>query len=77
MALDNKSTMPTLHHLDRKMDSVNDEINDFMHDQASGEATDPAAFMELMEKRSNMQRAMDAQFKLNEKPLKTVLNESH
>jgi cell fate (sporulation/competence/biofilm development) regulator YlbF (YheA/YmcA/DUF963 family) len=68
-------TMFALRRLTEKFDAAGDGINDFNRRQAQGEKTDPAEFMELLEKRSITQHAMQAQFKLHEKPLKTVLNE--
>lgn len=72
----NQVTIPALRRLDGKVDSINDELNDLTRAQAAGENPDPAEFMQLMEKRLNTQQAMQAQYKLNDKPLKTVLNES-
>lgn len=76
MSMNHQATMPILHRLDKKMDSVNDDIDDFMQAQAAGEAPDPAEFTRLIEKRMTTQQAIQAQFKLNEKPMKTVLNET-
>jgi len=73
----NSTTIPTLRRMDSKVDAINEEVEGVMEDQASGGNPDPTEFMQLMEKRMNAQQAMQAQFKLNEKPLKTVLNESH
>lgn len=73
----NSTTIPTLRRMDSKVDAINEEVEGVMEDQANGGNPDPSEFMQLMEKRMNAQQAMQAQFKLNEKPLKTVLNESH
>lgn len=69
-------TMVALRRLTHKFDAVGDRINDFSQRQANGENPDPAEFMKLLEARSHTQIAMQAQFKLHEKPLKTVLNET-
>lgn len=76
MSINHKESIHNLRHLDGKVDAINNDINDFMLAQANGEAPDPAQFTELLEKRVTAQQAMQAQFKLNEKPLKTVLNET-
>lgn len=76
MAINQKETFQNLRRFDGKLDSINHEINDFMRAQAAGEAPDPEQFSQLIERRMTTQQAMQAQFKLNEKPLKTVLNET-
>jgi len=65
-----------LRRLTHKFDAVGDQLNDFHRRFAQGENPDPSEFMKLLEKRSHTQMAMQAQFKLYEKPLKTVLNET-
>lgn len=69
------STAP-LRRLDRELDTTNGRIEDFMQAQAAGEQPDPAAFTAMLEKRMTVQQAMQAQVKLNEKPIKTVLTET-
>jgi hypothetical protein len=72
------TTSPSLEPLRRghqKIDEVNGQISDFMQAQAGGEKPDPAAFTALLEKRMTVQQAMQAQLKLHEKPLKSVLAE--
>lgn len=68
--------MSALRRLNDKFDAQGDQMNDFMARQAQGENPDPAAFMKLLEQRSTTSEALQAQFKLHEKPLKTVLNET-
>jgi hypothetical protein len=51
-------------------------MNDFMRRQANGEQPDPAEFMSILTKRSVVHDAMQAQSKLYEKPMQTVLNET-
>lgn len=70
------ATMSTLRRMDSKVDSINNEVDELMEGNTTGENADPTEFMQLMEKRVTAQQAMQAQFKLNEKPLKTVLNET-
>ncbi len=65
-----------LRRLTQRFDGTGEQINDFLRRQAHGEPVDPQQFMKLMELRSHAQQAMQAQFKLHEKPLKTVLNET-
>lgn len=73
------TSSPALEPLRRgqqKIDQVNGQIENFMHAQASGEKPDPGAFMAMLEKRMTVQQSMQAQLKLHEKPLKSVLTES-
>lgn len=65
----------TLKHLETRFDEAGANMSDFMQADAAGEKPDPAEFVKMLEQRSVTQRAMEAQFKLFEKPLKTVLNE--
>ncbi|OGB25908.1 MAG: hypothetical protein A3I66_12065 [Burkholderiales bacterium RIFCSPLOWO2_02_FULL_57_36] len=65
-----------LRRLDNKFTDQQNGINDFMESHANGENPDPALFSKLLEQRSVTHQAMQAQFKLHEKPLKTVLNET-
>jgi len=72
-------TNQALHDLRRtnnKLDDNNDQLHDFMDRQMHGENPDPNEFMQIMEQRSNAKSAMQAQFRLYEKPMKTVLNET-
>ncbi|HYD61649.1 MAG TPA: hypothetical protein VEC35_14885 [Noviherbaspirillum sp.] len=75
-SLSTAHTMSALRRLTNRFDAAGDQINDFAHRQAQGENPDPAEFMKLLEQRSVTGQAMQAQFKLREKPLKTVLNET-
>jgi hypothetical protein len=73
------SSNPTIHalrHLDGRLDSVNAQMDDFMYRQTNGENPDPAEFTRLLEKSETTKSAMQAQFQLLDKPLKTVLTES-
>ncbi|MGZ5858993.1 MAG: hypothetical protein ACXWJK_17325 [Burkholderiaceae bacterium] len=73
---DNSSAMCALRRLNTQFDSQAAQINNFNQRQANGENPDPQQFMKLLEARSVTKEAMEAQFKLREKPLKTVLNET-
>lgn len=64
-----------MRRMNDKLDSANGQIEDFMQAQAGGERPDPAAFMGMLEKKAAAQQALQAQLKLHEKPLKTVLSE--
>lgn len=76
MSVNQSASIAPLRHMDRKLDATNDRLDDFMQAQAAGEKPDPAAFTAMLEQRMTVQQAMQAQLKLHEKPLKTVLTES-
>jgi hypothetical protein len=76
MSNDNNPIMHTLKHLEKRFDDSDRKMSAFMEADAAGEQPDPREFMGLLEQRSVTRRAMEAQFKLYEKPLKTVLTES-
>ena len=69
-------TMSALHRLTNKFDAAGGQINDFTQRCAQGEKPDPAEFMRLLEQQSITKDVMQAQVKLHEKPLKTVMNET-
>ena len=69
-------SMYALRRTNDKLDGTNDRIHDFMERQMNGEKPDPEEFMKLLEKQANTQQVLQAQFKLHEKPMKTVLNET-
>ncbi len=71
----NNQTMLALRRLNGKFDEQGTQMNDFMQRQAHGENPDPALFSKLLDQHSVTSAAMQAQFKLYEKPLKTVMNE--
>jgi hypothetical protein len=60
----------------REVDSLNAQLDDHTRAKARGENPDGQAFVKLVEKRMVSMQAMQAQVKLNEKPLHTVLTES-
>lgn len=68
--------MSALRRLNTRYDEQGAQLTDFNQRQADGENPDPDAFMKLLDQRSVTQQAMQAQFKLYEKPLKTVLSET-
>ncbi|MET3133294.1 hypothetical protein AAKU55_003584 [Oxalobacteraceae bacterium GrIS 1.11] len=76
MANDSNRVMHALRHLERRFDESGRQMSDFMAADAAGEQPDPQQFTALLEHRSVTRRAMEAQYKLHEKPLKTVLTES-
>lgn len=76
MSFSQFASLNQLRRLDGKLDGANAQINDFLRAQAVGEEPDPAAFTALLEQRMTVQQSMQAQFKLHDKPLKTVLTES-
>lgn len=69
-------TLAGLRRLNDKYDNQAMEINRFLNAEKNGETQDPELFHKLLEQRSVTKDAMQAQFKLYEKPLKTVLNET-
>ena len=66
----------SLRRLSNRSDAVGDEMADFARRQANGEQPNPDEFMKLLQLRSTTHDAMTAQFKLIEKPMKTVLQET-
>lgn len=68
--------MLALRRLNTRYDEQAAQITDFNQRQADGENPDQNEFMRLLDQRSVTQQAMEAQFKLYEKPLKTVMNET-
>ena len=75
--MSDNQTINALRRLSNRSDAADDEMNAFMQRQASGEKPDPAEFSAILTKRSVVHDAMEAQFKLNDKPLKTALSETH
>lgn len=72
----NTQTLFGLNRLNNKFEEQGNQLNDFMGSQARGESPDPEMFAKLLEQRSVTHQAMQAQFKLYEKPLKTVMTEA-
>jgi hypothetical protein len=68
--------MNGLRRLNSKFDETGEQMTDFLKRQAAGEKPDPDEFAKLLEKRAVTHDVMAAQFKLYEKPLKTVLQET-
>lgn len=68
--------LASLRRLSDKFDGQGEQMNNFVLQQARGENPDPGLFMKLLEQRSTTSEAMQAQFKLYEKPIKAVLNET-
>lgn len=52
------------------------DMEDFTRRQANGEQPDPNEFVKLLQLQSTNNDVMTAQFKLVEKPLRTVLQEA-
>lgn len=76
MSIVNNPTIHALRRLEKHFDASDRQMRDFMAADAAGEQPDPQDFMKMLEQRSVSRRAMEAQFKLHEKPLKTVLTEA-
>ena len=74
---DNASpAMYSLRNLNRQLDDAGNKMTDFMQRERDGEAPDPDHFTQLLSQRWAAKTALQAQFQLHEKPLKTVLNET-
>lgn len=76
MSHDNNPITRSLRRLETHFDAADGRMRDFMSAEAAGEKPDPDSFMQMLEQRSVVRRAMEAQSKLHEKPLKTVLTEA-
>jgi hypothetical protein len=63
--------------LSGRYDNANEGLDEYYQRQMRGEDTDASEFFALVQQRATSQQAMEAQFKLQEKPIKTVLSESH
>lgn len=72
----NSQVINSLRRMTAQYDAAGQGMNDFTQRQMQGEHPDPEAFMKLLEQRATTKDAMQAQFKLYEKPMKTVLNET-
>jgi hypothetical protein len=69
-------TINGLRRMNNKLDESMSGIRDFMDRQMNGEEPDSEEFAHLVEKQGVAKDALQAQFKLYEKPMKTVLNET-
>jgi hypothetical protein len=76
MADNVRHVVDTLRLLNRRYEDTAAEMNEFMRAQADGEKPDVKRFEDLLAKQSTNRQIMHAQFRLYEKPLKTVLNET-
>jgi hypothetical protein len=65
-----------LRHLTQRYDDLGEKLDNFNRRQADGQHPDPAEFVDLLKKQSVAHSALNAQFSLLQKPLKTVLNET-
>lgn len=75
----NTNTNPvhqSLRQLAQRHDDLSDKLSDFNRRQAAGEHPDPTEFVDLLKKQSVTHSALNAQFSLLQKPLKTVLSET-
>lgn len=68
--------LQNLRHLTQRFDNLGERMSDFNRAQAEGQEPDPAEFVDLLKKQSVTHTALNAQFGLLQKPLKTVLNET-
>lgn len=75
----NSSLNPVLQGVQRmtqRYDDLGDQLASFNRRQADGEHPDPDQFVDLLKKQSIAHSALNAQFSLLQKPLKTVLSET-
>ncbi|NRR30403.1 hypothetical protein HSX11_09385 [Oxalobacteraceae bacterium] len=70
------STLQALRHMNQRSEQASEQMADFNRRQTEGERPDPNEFTALLEQRSVTHDAMAAQFKLFDKPLRTVLQET-
>lgn len=75
--MSNNELNHAMRRLSTRYDNANEGLDDFYQRQMHGEDADASEFFALVQQRATSQQAMEAQFKLQEKPLKTVLSESH
>jgi hypothetical protein len=75
MSDNHSEALNSIRRLTNRFDAAGDGIQDFMQREMNGEKPDPAAFLHLLEQRASTKDALQAQFKLYEKPIKTVMNE--
>jgi len=76
MSGNNNPVLQSMRHLTQRFDDLGDKLADFNRRQADGEHPDPSEFVDLLQKQSVTHSALNAQFGLLQKPLKTVLNET-
>lgn len=76
MSANTNPVLQSLRHLTQRYDDLGDKLSDLNRRQADGEHPDPTEFVDLLKKQSVVHSALNAQFGMLQKPLKTVLNES-
>lgn len=73
----NNDITQTMRRLSTRYDDANEGLDDYYRRQIHGDEPDAAEFFALVQQRATSQEAMEAQLKLHEKPIKTVMSESH
>ena len=76
MSVNSNPVQQSLRHLTQRFDDLGQKMSDFNRRQADGEHPDPGEFVDLLTKQSVTHSALNAQFSLLQKPLKTVLTET-
>lgn len=76
MSVTTNPVQQSLRHLTQRFDDLGQKMSDFNRRQAEGEHPDPGEFVDLLQKQSVTHSALNAQFSLLQKPLKTVLTET-
>jgi len=68
--------MQSLRSTNRHFDAAGEKMTDFQERHRNGEEPDREEFAQFLSQRWAAKTALQAQFQLHEKPLKTVLNET-
>lgn len=76
MSGNSNPVLQNVRNLTQRFDDLGEQMSDFNRRQADGEQPDPSEFVDLLKKQSVTHSALNAQFSLLQKPLKTVLNET-
>ena len=76
MSGNNNPVIQNVRHLTQRFDDLGHQLADFNRRQADGGHPDPSEFVDLLKKQSITHSALNAQFNLLQKPLKTVLSET-
>ncbi len=76
MSGNSNPVLQNVRNLTQRYDDLGERMSDFNRRQADGEQPDASEFVDLLKKQSVTHSALNAQFSLLQKPLKTVLNET-
>ena len=76
MSANHNPVIQGVRNLTQRFDDLGQQLADFNRRQADGDNPDPSEFVDLLKKQSVTHSALNAQFTLLQKPLKTVLSET-